>query len=316
MKKRLTMDIRVKRPLYCRQRQTLTGLVLIISALLSLSSCSERELDQYPTSRSLSIYVDWKNLFTGDVQPTSLTLNFYNSLGTLVESVNPTTNPVDVELSTGEYRVLAFNTDGQNVSLYKPEVWDSAAVSLTPVLTQNLSVRSSSGISQPSNVYAFSLGSYEVNGGLVAKKDTFLMQDQVKRFTVNVLLEGADTLVTGCSSTLSGLSTMLRLSIGNAVSGYSGTLNFTSTPIDGGFSSTIRFFEIESTQTQNLAVTLQYEDGTTQTTTQDISTAIREAISSPTVIKLDLKFTISVSSLEGISATLTDWTTEEGEITL
>ncbi|MCI1682878.1 MAG: DUF5119 domain-containing protein [Bacteroides sp.] len=286
-------------------RKRTYGLLLWGSIFLPLlGSCTRQELSARPSSASVSIRFNWDSLGTGDSIPAEMALLFYGSDGSLIRETGKGNESFTGSLPPGEYRVLAYNTDAVGVSYSNLDSYELASMHASPVSRADY-------LSQPSHAYGIGLGSFTVtpSGGTAElTPDNF-----IRRCEVNIHLRGESTAVGSCDCTLSGISRSVNLSTGE-LQQEDGVIFFSPEIRSDGLVSVITFLGKSEQAGNILGISLGFHSGGHQELQVDITDAM--ATVNVTVIPVVVDATIEVEGTTGgiFTATLTDWSYEQGSV--
>jgi hypothetical protein len=284
----------------------LLQLGLLTFCLFIVTSCGKKELG-VPLEGKVALTMDWKNLYSGESIPSAMKLYFYKSDGS-VTIKDCDGSGFTGTLSNGTYQVIAYNTDATGVA-YRDLYSYSGAQAYATAQTK------ATYMSQPSHAYGVGLGALVINSDVDAVA-AMTPISYVKKAKFAFALSGQKSAVASCNATLSGLAQSVNIATGE-FQAETGTISFTSTKTDTGFTSTVSFFGCTASSKSELAATLNFTSGSSQTITLDVSSDLAAVISSGSIVPVDVNLNIEVtgSVAAGFHATLKSWSIDNKTVT-
>ncbi|MBP1613747.1 MAG: hypothetical protein H6Q13_1195 [Bacteroidetes bacterium] len=283
---------------------TLTGWFVLSILLFSLWGCTRRDLEEESSSvGSVTLNFNWMNLETDDELPTGMQLYFYSSDGTILTR-EATSSGFTGTLPSGTYQVLAYNSDGQNVTQRNLSSYEEAEV-YAPVYT-----RSSSYLYQPSHCYGVGLALFTVVSGDSASA-TMIPRNFVRRAVIKVEAGSYADQISSCSGIMSGFSPGAYISSGELV-GESGTLYFDTEKGSTSFTGEASFFGKDTGEQNALHLDLQMVAGSEQFLNVDITDLLKDVNTVEVDIQIDVTIEVidSETILSGI--TIKPWEEVDG----
>lgn len=283
---------------------TLTGWFVLSILLSSLWGCTRRELEEESSSvGSVTLNFNWMNLETADELPTGMQLYFYSSEGTILTR-EATSSGFTGTLPSGTYQVLAYNSDGKNVTQRNLSSYEGAEV-YAPVYT-----RSSSYLYQPSHCYGVGLGLFTVVSG-DSSSATMIPRNFVRHAVIKVEAGSYADQISSCSGILSGFSTGAYISSGELVD-EAGKLYFDTEKASTAFTGGVSFFGKDPEEQNILHIDLQMASGSEQFLNVDITDRLKDVNTALVDIQIDV--TIEVIDRETIlsSITIKPWEEVDG----
>jgi hypothetical protein len=269
--------------------------IIAAAAIAGLTACSKGDsnnTDHPAYAQIISLTTDWSDRGEGIAIPDPYTV----TVGDWSAALHGTDNAVENLFPAGTYRINVWN--------------EAASISVSGgTATADYSAGTPLGW--------FFTGTQDVT--LEHDRDysfTVAMHQQVRELTLALEPAGdAKDRIAGIDATLSGVAGAITIADGNpAGAAVTVALAFESRT-DGKYYTTIRLLGIAGSE-QTLTFTLHFADGnpSTHTLTADLSDKLA-AFNADRKTPLTLAASLTVtSSLAGISATIDEWTDNDGNI--
>lgn len=275
--------------------------------LFLLTSCVKRELELLPGER-VRIAFDWTNLNGQAATPSCMQIWFYGpdniplsrmASGTLYEGVLP----------AGTYRVLCYCPEATGVNFKNLDRFEEAEVYLLP--------DEQGSMSQPANVYGFSLPEFTVSPGQLTDT-TVRPEAYVRTILLRMKVSGNQAgAVSGIGATLKGVATSLNLSTGKPQAGGNASLEQTLSGTDSDYEGIFTLIGNDSENPGLLTLKLSLSDGSERTVSENITEAMQHLEQIPATVALKIDLTLDLTKIDGVFVgTIREWTYKEGEITV
>lgn len=268
--------------------------------LLVAQGCSKRDLDPVPTTGGVKLTFDWSKLVTGESIPSKMRLYFFGSDGSVVTGESDGKEYTG-QLPFGTYQVVACNEDGSNVSISGDTKYSDISA-YSPTAT-----KAASYMSQPSYFYGVGLPTITITATSISTS-TITPVPLVEKGTILFNITGNVKNVSSISCSLSGLAQSVKIANGELV-GTSGLISFSPTAVanTSEYQSAITFWGRAASSTNTLSFQLNFTDGTSQTLSKDISSALTN-LSATVAVNVDVDIDITGNATLGFKGTIKDWT--------
>lgn len=274
---------------------------LLLGAALLATSCVKDDLydTPHPTTGAVKITTDWSGCSSESLLPAEYTLRIGETDG---QQVTGATNVYHQLFTPGQYDLLAYNSpDGMTVGQYTATL---------RTLADNTA--------EPFPGYLFS-----TSQTLDIQKDDTLrasveMRQRVRQLTLVLKLKAGDeNRFERVTATLSGIATSVDLRTGVLSSaGNASIVPFFELSTDAPdhlprLTATVRLLGIISAASQNLAITVTMNDGTSHLIDSDLTALLKDFSRSVEPLALDADFELPVEI--GASGSINDWVPGLGE---
>lgn len=235
--------------------------------------------------RKLTFSLCWDSLFHETDPPDSVCFYFYPLSGDPPFNYICNGSQSTQTIPAGEYQVLAFNCDVEQIQFRNMDTYETAEAFLCP---RN---KSEDMIPETGMLYGASIDRFSVDENSPAHR-TVVPEKLVKRLFFSVNLENIENIAE-CRGHISGISTCVNLSKKVPVGSERGTVPFRTNPTEKGVEANLFVFgacpliENEPTVQNLLKLDFTFTDGSTSSAQADLTPLLQETHHNDTAITID-----------------------------
>lgn len=244
----------------------------------------------HKTPGKTTVTVDWSKTSEDDANKESMRFAFYPEKGGAPILVETDYGFAQTELEPGDYRVIAFNRKAENIETTLPDDYRKAKASVS----QQLNTRAGNEVmlDQP-GWFVSGVGTVQVDdsrtGELVLE-----MTEHVRKMNIKVNIDGDIEAVKRVSGELNGLSRSINLNTNQPWDGENGRIQFQAAIHGESADFSAPILGIDPTATHNITFSVELEDGTVQTVSQNITELLEGVNDTEVDVQLDVVATIRV----------------------